>query len=158
MAKQMVKQLFLGTIADLLHSESAKRMKQYRQHGKISTFDHSLNVAYCSYALCVRFFKKANATSVARGAFLHDFYLYDWHKTSGVKFHGIFHPAIALKNAQQYFELNDIEKNIISSHMWPLTLRALPRCKESLIVCIIDKWCAINETFGRIKININLPN
>ena len=33
-------------------------------------------------------------------------------------------------------------------HMWPVTL-ALPRYKESYLVILADKWCALTEVFAK---------
>ena len=53
---------------------------------------------------------------------------------------------LAMRNADRDFTLNEIEKDIISKHMFPLT-PFLPRHRESFIVCLADKWCALAETF-----------
>ena len=81
-----------------------------------------------------------------RGALLHDYFLYDWHnKEQSPGLHGFKHPYIALKNAEEDYDLNDIEKNIILRHMFPL-VPIPPRCKEAWIVCVADKYCALGET------------
>jgi uncharacterized protein len=46
--------------------------------------------------------------------------------------------------------MNNIEKDIIEKHMWPLTLR-LPRYKESYVVLMVDKYCAFSETLNLIS-------
>ena len=30
--------------------------------------------------------------------------------------------------------------------MWPLTFRHLPTCREAIIVCFADKYCAVLES------------
>ena len=30
--------------------------------------------------------------------------------------------------------------------MWPLTFRHVPRCREAVIVCLADKYCAMVES------------
>ena len=79
---------------------------------------------------------------------MHDFYLYDWHLDRDTRegFHGFRHPKRALDNAMEHFDLDKKEANIISSHMWPLTFRKIPKNKEAFIVCMADKWCAVMET------------
>jgi len=54
-----------------------------------------------------------------KGWLLHDFFLYDWHadKKTSTKLHGFVHLCIAVKNANEYFSLNNIEKDIIEKHM-----------------------------------------
>jgi len=44
--------------------------------------------------------------------------------------------------------LNEIEKDIIRKHMWPLTVTRIPRCREAGIVCLVDKFCSLAETVG----------
>ena len=39
------------------------------------------------------------------------------------------------------------EKNIIESHMFPLNLLHLPRCKEAWILILIDRVCSTREIF-----------
>ena len=106
-----------------------------------------LDRLYCR-ALCLR----VDGESLLRGALLHDFFLYDWH-TVGRQYglHGFTHPATALKHARQRFRLSHKAENVIASHMWPLTLRRLPRCKEAAAVCLIDKCCSLAETFRLAK-------
>ena len=80
----------------------------------------------------------------ARGGLLHDLYLCDWSKTDVGKFERlVIHPLMALQNAEK-FGLNDLERDIIVKHMWPLT-RALPRHRESFVVSLADKLCATAE-------------
>jgi len=121
-------------------------MKNYIQHGKITTFEHVEFVAKTAFTLNRKLHLKCDEESLVRGAFLHDFYLYDWHKNKSFNFHGLKHHKIALKNANKYFSLTKKEKNIIKSHMWPLTIFSFPLCKEAVIVCLSDKYCALYET------------
>lgn len=94
------------------------------------------------------------------GAFLHDFYLYDWHKRSSFRglrrlfeMHGFAHPGSACVNAERCFAITRKEQNIISSHMWPLTFRHVPTCREAVIVCLADKYCAVLESmFQRTRV------
>lgn len=143
---------FAGCIQDLLDCEEVRSMERFVQHGRISTLQHSLSVAYYSYWLCRRLHARVDARSLIRGALLHDFFLYDWH-TAGRKYglHGFTHPATALRNAQRLFSLNDTEKDIIYNHMWPLTIRRLPRKKETLAICAVDKWRSLAETLRLAK-------
>lgn len=135
-------------LADILETKEAQSMKQYIQHGSITTYMHCIRVSYYSYYLSQRFHVNVNTKSLIRGAFLHDFYLYDWHDpTSHRPWHGFHHPKTAYEKARQLFTLNSIETNIILSHMWPLTITSIPTCKEAVIVCIIDKICSLQETF-----------
>ncbi len=123
------------------------RMKNFKQHGSISTYDHVCRVANVSEDINRKFHLNANEEELVRGALLHDYFLYDWHHHDG-HFHGYTHPETACQNAERDFNLTEREKNIIRSHMWPLTLTKVPRCKEAWIVCIADKICSTQETIA----------
>ncbi len=132
-------------IYDLIQHEKVREMKNFIQHGDINCLEHSIYVSYISYLICR--IVEGDYRSTARGGLLHDFFLYDWHNGKPYKgLHGFIHPNIALENASKYFEINDIEKDIIQNHMWPLTIR-LPRYKETFIVILADKYCASREIF-----------
>lgn len=147
--KVAVEEEYISTIDDLLPRDCVQQMQQYMQHGNTTTYTHCRAVAYYSVRLCRTFRLGADIKSVARGAMLHDLYLYDWHNTGeGHRLHGFYHPGTALANARQYFEINDTEANIIRTHMWPLTVTKMPRCREAVIVCLVDKACSLAETFG----------
>ena len=131
-----------------------KMLSKYIQHGKTTVYIHSRNVAYLSYIIarfCERRLKlKINYDVLVVGAMFHDFFLYDWHKLDGrERLHGFNHPKIASINAQKYFNINDEEKVIIETHMWPLTITKFPKTIEAKIVCIADKWCSTKETIKR---------
>lgn len=143
------KREFYKIIEDYIASDYVQEMKQYIQHGKCTTFHHCISVAYFSYWLCLRLSIPCDIKSVTRGAFLHDFYLYDWHiPDDSHRLHGFYHPGKALKNANKYFFLNPIEQDIIEKHMWPLTITKLPKYRESVIVCLVDKVCSLIETIN----------
>ena len=93
--------------------------------------------------------------ALVRGALLHDYFLYDWHeKDASHRWHGFHHPAAALKNASADFGLSPRERDVIAKHMFPLTLRP-PRFRESWIVCLADKWCALEETLA-VRLGLTL--
>ena len=140
---------FYFAISDILSSKVVMSSDAIMHHSKTSCYRHMFNVAYYSFKMCK--FLKLDYVSAARGAMLHDLYLYTWHKERGVimellKRHPWIHPKIALQNAIQNFELNDIEKDIIEKHMWPVTIK-LPKYAETFIVGIADKFCCVMEVF-----------
>ena len=99
------------------------KQKKYIQHGDISVYEHSLRVAYLSIVIVSKFHLRVNMRSLIRGALLHDYFLYDWHiKDKSHRLHGFTHPKKAYKNAKKEFKLNDIEKDIITKHMFPLVV------------------------------------
>ncbi len=137
--------IFYGS--DILKSKGMRKEKRFIQHGRISCYEHSVNVAEMSLTLARRMPFSVNRRALVRGALLHDYFLYDWHRDSQ-GLHGFFHAGIALKNARADFKLCDTEKNIIKTHMFPLNITP-PKYRESWIVCIADKICAIKETIQK---------
>lgn len=135
--------------SDILENDIYNTQKKYMQYGKTSVLEHEKNVTIYSLKITDRFKIKIDKKSLIRGALLHDYFLYDWHipdKTH--RLHGFVHAKKALLNASRDFELNDIEKNMIYTHMFPMNLR-IPKYKESIILCIADKIVATKETIKR---------
>ncbi len=132
--------------ADILRSSNMQAERNFMQHGTTDCFTHSICVAYMALKVAeVLHIKKIDKKSLVRGCLLHDFFLYDWHdKETACKFHTLMHPIVALKNAEQEFELNQIERDIIRKHMFPLCF-PLPKYRESYIITIADKCCAASE-------------
>ena len=143
---------FFDIIKDIISNDIVKQMKQYRQHCNTSCYKHCMQVAYFTYIACKKL--KLDYISATRAAMLHDLFLYDWRKKyRNVELpglHAFVHPQIALKNASELFELNDMERDIIGKHMWPVTF-ALPKYRESYIVTVMDKYSACLETYLYIQ-------
>ena len=148
---------FVKTAAPIVRHEKMQSTKKLIQHGDVSVFAHSLAVAAYSVKLADKLGMRVDKKSLIRGAILHDFFLYDWHKTNNVGdgLHGFAHPNTASKNAVRHFRLNKRELDIIRKHMWPLTITKLPKYKESWLVCAADKYCSLLETLGMNKYNDN---
>ena len=141
---------FQKLITELAEDGRTLRMKRYIQHSNKSTYDHCMDVARHSFFFAKRLHLRVDEAALVRGAFLHDYYLYDWHnapKKAGL--HGLTHAHRARKNAERDFHLNQRERNIIESHMWPLTLTKVPTSKEAAVVCFVDKVCSLRETLNR---------
>lgn len=138
---------FSACASELLKSGRVRLMGTFVQHADVSCLDHCISVAYTSFWLCARLKIPVDRRSMIRGALLHDFFLYDWHRKDGRKgLHGFTHPRTALENARLQFDLNPREENIILRHMWPLT-PIPPKYRESLIVSLSDKYCSLLEVF-----------
>lgn len=134
---------------DILESDSFKSQKEFIQHGKTSVYKHIINVTNMSITIAYKFNMNVDIKSLIRGSLLHDYFLYDWHENDkSHRLHGFKHAKTAMLNAERDFGINKIEKNMIYTHMFPLNLR-LPRYKESIILCMADKVCAIKETFNK---------
>ena len=118
----------------------------YIQHGTVSVYEHCLSVTRCSCHIARLLRIPIDRRSLIRGALLHDYFLYDWHEKGGDhRLHGFHHPARALKNAREDFDLTNVESNIILRHMFPL-VPVPPTFREGWIVCLADKVCATKET------------
>lgn len=140
---------FQQAVSSVLNNDNVQLTKSFTQHGNVSVFAHSMAVAAYSKKLAEKLRIKHDTKSLVRGAMLHDFFLYDWHETSNIGdgLHGFAHPYTASKNAIREFRLSPRELDIIRKHMWPLTLTKLPKYRESWLVCAVDKYCSLLETF-----------
>jgi uncharacterized protein len=130
-----------------MEEPNVQEMKEHIHHGAVNTFQHCVNVALVSFWINARFKLNANLRTLLIGAFLHDFYLYDWHiPDKSHKLHGYHHAKIVCDNAIRHFNIGEKEQKIICSHMWPLNLFRVPSSREAMIVCISDKYCSIIES------------
>ena len=137
-------------VKDILENREYKKLENYKHHG-INRLEHSKRVSFYSYKICKCF--GLDYISASRGGLLHDFFKNNYKKYSRKKLL-IEHPTYALYNARKYFKLNEIEKDIIKSHMFPINIKTIPRYKESLIVTIIDKVACIYERYAVCSSNI----
>lgn len=137
------KEMFFRCVKKLDEETEFQKLKQYRHHHHTSTYYHSIWVAYLSFWMSKFLRLKCDHETLIYGALLHDYYLYDCHKDEQ-SFHWFKHPGISAVNAKRDWSINHIQENIIRRHMFPLTL-VPPRYKESVIVSIADKICAVYE-------------
>lgn len=138
---------YIDTMRALLSDERIRKMKDFRHHGNISTFDHSRRVARLSYILNKCLSLKCDPDTLLLGAMLHDYYLYDWHSDDWEHgLHGFTHPETASKNAKEHFGVNGKTENVIRTHMWPLDPTKIPRSREAWLVCVADKLASLRET------------
>lgn len=136
----------------IVNSDMFRKEMEYLQHGDVTVFEHSKNVAHACLTLAEKLKINVDKESLIKGALLHDYFLYDWHvKEKYHKFHGVRHPKFARDNAKRDFGLTKKEENMILSHMFPLG-KVLPRYKESIILCLADKYCAITETLSSDRV------
>lgn len=134
---------FVNIVKDIISDETVRSLRLYKHHYGSNRYEHCLSVAYYSYKLCK--FLKLDHVSAARAGLLHDLFLYDCENPeTRPKNHIKNHPKVALDNAEKLFLLNDIEKDIILRHMWPVTF-STPRYLETFIVTFVDKYCAVKE-------------
>lgn len=131
---------------DIIASDRLKQESQYRQHGCVSCYEHSVAVTYMSVRLARALrLNKMDMESMIKGALLHDYFLYDWREGAvSRRDHGFDHARCALENARRDFSLTDVACDVIEKHMFPLNIR-LPKYKESVVVSVADKICATKE-------------
>ena len=141
-------QLISRHAADILASPGMRIEAACIQHGDTSVLAHSTAVSAWCVVIARALRVPVDERALVRGSLLHDYFLYDWHDPSvpGRRIHGFTHPGKAMRNAVRDFDISEKEQDIIAKHMFPLTI-VPPRHRESFIVCVADKWCAICETF-----------
>jgi len=135
-------------LEEMINIDKYRQLDKATHHG-ISRFDHIKRVGYLSFLIAKLF--KLDVNTVTRGALLHDFFTEeDVEKYTKKEMHRL-HPQIALRNSRQYFILNNVEENIISSHMYPIC-KTKPMYKESHVVATADKLVAVYE-FTRFNLH-----
>ena len=140
---------FLEILQEIKQETRIRQAKDHIQHGTTTVYEHCVQVAYESYLFAKEKQIDVDLKILVRGELLHE----SIKLAHDINFlscflHGFFHPGIALRNASRDVELNDVEKDIIKKHMFPLTV-VPPKYKESWIVCWIDKKCSMRETLKR---------
>ena len=137
---------FFDVVEEIYFSDEVQSLAQYEQHLEINRLQHITSVAYIAYEYCRK--HGLNYESAAKAAVMHDLFYYDWRDAQTGrwhKLHGYKHPKYAALNAKElYPELGKTEEEIISRHMWPLTI-SLPKSKEGFVVSLSDKYCATRE-------------
>ena len=140
---------YTNIINDILENEEFLKIKNYKHHG-LSRLEHSLRVSYYSYLITKKL--RLNYIETARGGLLHDFFLNENLSERKQRLSMIYHPYEALKYANNFFYLSDLEKDIIINHMFPTLPHKIPKYLESWIVSLVDKVVATYEfyySYGR---------
>ena len=142
---------YLEIVSELLSDPDVLSMHNLKQHvDDFSCLDHSLFVSYLSYKVCKK--KGLDYVSAARAGLPHDLYLCDWSETDLTHWERLcLHPQMACDNAEK-FGLNDLERDIITKHMWPVTITKVPKHRESFVVNILDTVCASAEFMRMHKV------
>lgn len=144
---------YYNIVDKIINDNEFKKIDNCTHHG-ISRFDHSCRVSYYSYKLTKAL--GLNYKEVARAGLLHDFFLNE-NKTKKEKLKSMFaHSKKSLENSEELFYLNDLEKDIIYTHMFPLNLNRVPKYMESWIVSGVDKAIAAYEFGTTFKRNVIL--
>lgn len=133
---------FFKEIKKIIFTDDYLKLKNYRHHGNITTYSHSIKVAYLAYLKAKKKKLKINYQELIRAALLHDLYFYDWHdRNNGVHLHGLFHPKKAANNAKRLYNINKNERRHMIHHMFPLTLIP-PTTRAGWLICLSDKKAA----------------
>ncbi len=136
-------------VKDIMNNPKVREMKQYPHHGKIDTHFHTVYVSYSVFRIAKKL-KREDCADITRAALLHDFYLYDWHKTKHEIPHAWYHPKQAVINAEKYIgSLTKMQREMILYHMWPLA--KTPRSVGGFILTFCDKHCADMDLIGQSK-------
>ena len=88
---------------DILHSGNFYSTKKHIQHGNMTVNDHVMDVARYSIAISDKLHIPCKRKDLIRGALLHDYFLYDWHKPDMQephKLHGFYHPWQSIEKCQ----------------------------------------------------------
>lgn len=145
---------YLKIVNPILRNDAVQEMRKYMHHGYVDCLSHSMQVSFLAYRIGKRF--KLDHKALARAGMLHDFYLYDWHvKGDRVGLHGTTHAQTALENAEKYFNLSDVERDIIKRHMWPLNI-GIPKYKESIVMMFADRYCTVMEALRIAPLQLKL--
>lgn len=152
--KELSSDRYYSYVRDIINSAELDKLKKITHHITTTRFQHCLNVSYYTYLVCRKLHLDARAA--ARAGLLHDLFYYDRQKynqskTKGQLSHSSMHARLALENAAELTDISALERDMIVNHMWPMT-RSLPKYKETYIITLIDKYCAILEfCIPRIK-------
>lgn len=134
---------YLNKVYDILGNEEFKKMENIVHHG-VNRLNHSIRVSYYSYKIA-KFFR-LDSEKVARAALLHDFFFennINLDKKEKIVTM-LNHPKYAAENSKKYFELSELEEDIILTHMFPVALR-VPKYFESWMVDLVDDVASIYE-------------
>jgi uncharacterized protein len=138
-------------IKDIVNNNNFRELDNELHHG-ISRFGHSYRVSKGVYKMTK--FLHLNYEEATRASLLHDFYFnYQLEDDNVVKKLGK-HPEYAVLNAEKYYDLTDLQKNMIESHMFPLG-KVKPKYRESFCITIVDKIVALYE-MQRYKVGMKL--
>ncbi len=138
------KEEFNSLIEDITNNDKFNILSTEKHHG-ITRYEHSMRVAKWTYKIC-NLLKMKKKDEVTRAALLHDFYIDSELAADNGPGRLTEHPDAALENSLVYFELDDMQKDIIKTHMFPCNFN-IPKYKESWLVSGVDKAVSTYEMF-----------
>lgn len=137
---------FEKIIKPIMENKEFRKLDEVSHHG-ISRLHHSLRVAYFSYKISKKLRLEYKETTEA--ALLHDFFIDEVDDENSL-FKLRRHPLYAEQNASKHFNLTDRQKDIIKTHMFPITFTP-PKYIESWIVDIVDDCSAVYERYYSLR-------
>lgn len=144
---------YLEIVKDILNNKKFRELDQYFHHGT-SRLLHSKRVSYYSYRVAKKIGLDYKATAIA--GLLHDFYTDVENVGKWQYFYEQYcHPVKAAKNAETYFKVDEKVKNIIATHMFPLTLKP-SKYIEGWLINVVDKTVATYEYGLKFKYKFSL--
>ena len=147
------KKIYYNLYSEFYSVNKYRELKTMTHHAS-NRLDHIKRVSKLSFY--VSKLLKLDYVSCTRGALLHDFFTKSDLRRNEYKKFLNNHPKIALSNSKDYFKINEIEEDIILTHMYPL-VKGKPKYPESKVVCLTDKVVSIYEFFRyQLKFSINL--
>lgn len=142
MNNNLIDKAYYNLIEDIINNDEFKLIENYTHHGTTRLI-HSYRVSYYSYKITKKI--KLNYIETARAGLLHDFFLVN-NETKMDRVECLFeHSKYSLENSKKLFDLTEREKDIIYTHMFPLTINRIPKYMESWIVSLTDKAVAVYE-------------
>ncbi len=136
---------------NIIESKTFEQAKKQRHHIRSNVAKHSLRVAtVCAFLadICKKFDIEVNKPELVYAALCHDLGMIgrsqedillrrEFRKT---------HPERSVDMASKLIgPLSEIEKEAILKHMWPLCSSKSIRYKETIIISLADKLCAITD-------------
>ena len=145
------KSIYYDIYSEFYSVNKYRELKSIMHHGD-NRLNHINRVAKMSFLVSKKL--KLDYVSCTRGAILHDFFTLEDIDKKDCGFNNMLanHPRIALSNSLKYFNLNDIEKDVILTHMYPV-VKGKPHYKESKVVNICDKLVSFYEFF-KYQLNV----
>ena len=153
-----MEETFQEMTKDILNHPLFVELKDCPHHGgENSLYVHSVDTAKFAYRLGRRFhLKEDRVRALTRAALLHDFFGYDWQSDRHRRYmrrytgwqrvrrmHAFIHGSHAARRAGRYFDLDQRQRDAISSHMFPLA--SWPRNSEAWLLTLADKVVASKE-------------
>lgn len=137
------KENYYDIVDDILNNEEFQKLKDITHHGATSRYNHSVHVSYHVYKITK--FLNLNYEEATRASLMHDFFFEHNPKSKQeqIKFL-VEHPKQAVNNAKKYYELTDLQENLILAHMFPFR-HNLPKYMESWINNFVDNYISIYE-------------